>query len=188
MTYSYLVGLLFGDGTSNISKNGAYAVWIDQHKRNLKIIERAREELENLGLNVHYYSHSNKMRAMVYNKKLYNEFKHIRKNPVEFFAELSKEDKNDFIAGFFDAEGTVTDRLVVYNSHKKLLESIREYLTGLKICGQIYRYGKVFGIQIYKKKCIEEFEKQIKSVKISSSLSLVNKRRGLLVRKDLYSS
>ncbi len=183
----YLGGLLYGDGTSNYGKkNKAYAVWIDQHQRNLLIVERAKIEFQKLGLNVHYYSYSNKIRAMVYSKQLFREFREMKQNPQIFFSKLSKSNKMEFIAGFFDAEGTVTDRLVVYNGNIDILKEIQKFLTILEIYGKIYRYGKIHGLQIYKIKEIVLMQKYIPSIKILSSVLSVKKRRGVLIGNDLY--
>jgi len=124
----YLAGLLFGDGTSYLGKNGVYAVWIDQHERNCKIIDRAVKEFKKMDLNVHHYGFLNKIRAMIYSKALFHEFRKIRENPIEFFRSLSKKQKLEFFSGFFDAEGTATDRLVVYNGNLDILNEILSFL------------------------------------------------------------
>jgi len=150
----YLIGLLFGDGTSNYGKtNKAYSVWIDQNERNLKIAKKAKQEFEQLGLNVHYYPHSkNKIRAMVYSKEIYTEFQEVRKNPVKCFRSFNKKEKLKFISGFFDAEGTVTDRIVLYNGNLDILGEIQKFIADkLNVIGHVYRYGKVYGIQIYRR-------------------------------------
>src|SRR3989338_1415233 len=118
----YLAGLLLGDGTLNKGKNRAYAVWIDQHQRNSKIIDNAVREFQSLGLNVHHYKFLNKVRAMIYSKEFFQKFESLRENPVSFFHKLSKIEKWKFISGFFDAEGTATDRLVIYNSRLEILK------------------------------------------------------------------
>ncbi len=167
----YLAGLLFGDGTSHLGKkNGAYAVWIDQHERSSKIVLRAVKEFEKIGLNVHHYGFLNKKRAMVYSKALFSEFRKMRANPKEFFRNLKIKDKFEFFSGFFDAEGTVTDRLVVYNSELELLEEMHRFLVKNKIHGHIYRYGKIFGIQIYKRRSIARLRERTGSIKIETSV------------------
>jgi hypothetical protein len=165
---SYLAGLLFGDGTSHLAKNGAYAVWIDQHERNNEMIERAVRELKKMNLNVHHYGFLNKKRAMVYSKALFQEFRKMRESPAEFFNNLSEKKKFGFISGFFDAEGTATDRLVVYNGDLKILEEIKKFLTKNSIFGHIYKYGKVYGIQIYRRDSIRKLKKKTNSIKIKS--------------------
>lgn len=164
----YLAGLLFGDGTSHLAKNGAYAVWIDQHERNHKIVERAIKEFEKMNLNVHHYGFLNKIRAMVYSKALFLEFRKMREASVEFFQNLSGKYKFEFISGFFDAEGTATDRLVVYNSDIELLKIINDFLVKNHIVSYIYRYGKIYGIQIYRRKSIATLKQKTDSLKIKS--------------------
>lgn len=168
MMSPYLAGLLFGDGTSHLGKNGAYAVWIDQHERNSKIVLRVVKELESIGLNVHHYGFLNKKRAMVYSKAMFIEFRRMRSNPKEFFRNLKIKDKFEFFSGFFDAEGTVTDRLVVYNGELDLLDEMQRFLEKNKIHGHIYRYGKIFGIQIYKRESIARLRELTDSTKICS--------------------
>ena len=166
----YLVGLLFGDGTSHHGKkNQAFAVWIDQHLKNEDIAEKAREEFEKLGLNVHYYPHTqNKIRAMVYSKQLFNEFKEIRENTISYFNKLKPKDKFEFISGFFDAEGTVTDRIVLYNGNIDLLIAIQRFIAArINVVGRVYRYGKIHGMQIYKREHIKKFIKHTNSIKLS---------------------
>ncbi|NOX71108.1 MAG: hypothetical protein GXO64_00195 [Candidatus Micrarchaeota archaeon] len=172
MMSPYLVGLLFGDGTSNFGKkNKAYAVWIDQHERNSKIAEKAKSEFENIGLNVHYYTYLNKVRAMVYSKSIFHEFNEIRKEPVKYFKSLGKKKKFEFISGFFDAEGIVTDRLVLYNGNKKLLEAIKVFLElSIEVTGHVYRYGKIHGLQIYRRSDIKKFILKTNSIKIKNSV------------------
>ena len=146
---SYLSGVLVGDGCKYLAKNGAFSVWIDQHNRNLKILEKTKKILEKDGYKTYYYKiPDNKQRVLTYSKKLYLEFENIRKNLIEYFEKLPKKEKMKFIAGFFDAEGTVTDRLVIYNSNRKLLESLKKFLEKLGIICYIYRFGKIFGLQI----------------------------------------
>ena len=164
----YLAGLLFGDGTSHLAKNGAYAVWIDQHERNSKIVDRAVKEFIRMKLNVHHYRYLNKVRAMVYSKALFLEFRGMRDKPVKFFRSLSKKQKLEFFSGFFDAEGTATDRLVVYNGNTEVLEEIQTFLGKNNIFGHIYKYGKIHGIQIYQRESIMRLIKLTDSLKIKS--------------------
>lgn len=165
----YLAGMLVGDGCKFVGKNGAYAVWIDQHQKNLSILERIIEILKENDFKVYNYSiPGNKVRALTYSKNLFLEFSKITKDPGKFFKKLSAKEKRNFIGGFFDAEGTVTDRLVIYNSNKKLLEMFQKFLKKLGVICYIYKFGKIFGLQIYRKKSIEIFKKEIKCIKISS--------------------
>lgn len=163
----YLAGVLYGDGTCHHGKNRAYAVWIDQIDRNKFILDRVVNELENLELKVHYYSHQNKFRALVYSKDFYNKFSLLRKNVVSFFESLTVNQKLEFISGFFDAEGTITDRLVLYNGNLKLLKSIKRFFDSIDVISYIYRYGKIYGIQIYRKKSLIVLKKKTNSEKIN---------------------
>lgn len=163
---NYLIGLLVGDGALHKRKNGAYAVWIDQHTKNIKIFRKAVSIFNSLKYKTYVYNvPDNKIRVLTYCKELFEQLKEIRENHVNFFEKLSASEKKKFIGGFFDAEGTVTDRLVVYNKNKKLLEAIKKFLEQMGIVCYIYKYGKVFGIQIYREDSIRIFLKEIKCIK-----------------------
>lgn len=83
---AFLLGLLAGDGAKHLAKNGRYMVWIDQHIKNIKILEKARNILRDLGFNVFFYSiQESKKRIMVYSKKLFQQFDEMMKNPTQFF-------------------------------------------------------------------------------------------------------
>ncbi len=163
----YLAGVLYGDGTCHHGKNRAYAVWIDQIDRNKFILDRVVDELKKLGLNVHHYAHQNKFRALVYSKDFYNIFSSLRKDIVNFFENLTVNQKLEFISGFFDAEGTVTDRLVLYNGNLKLLKSIKRFFDSIDVISYIYRYGKIYGIQVYRKKSLMVLKEKLNSEKIN---------------------
>lgn len=162
----YLAGLLYGDGTMNRGKNRAFAVWIDQINRNKEIAEEATKKFKKMGLNVHQYGFLDKTRSLVYSKALYLEFESIRKSAVDYFNGLTEMGRWNFISGFFDAEGTVTDRVVIYNGDLELLKAISEFLKSKGIVCYIYKYGKIFGVQIYQKSSIEIFKKNIHGIKI----------------------
>ena len=46
---TYIAGLLVGDGCKHKRKNGAFAVWIDQHNRNNKILQKVSEKIKDSG-------------------------------------------------------------------------------------------------------------------------------------------
>ncbi|TMI08356.1 hypothetical protein E6H34_05490 [Candidatus Bathyarchaeota archaeon] len=75
------------------------------------------------------------------------------------------------LAGFFDAEGTHTDRLVIYNKNRKLLASIQRRLQEIGISGHVYRYGVVHGIQIYRKLDVEKFRRLIPSYRLKARVA-----------------
>ncbi len=164
----YLTGLLLGDGATHFGKNWRYQVWIDQHNKNIDILERAIEILRKEGFNVCVYKvPGNKTRAYVCAKRLFTEFDKIKKDSVKHFLNLSGNQKKEFVAGFFDAEGTVTDRFVIYNSNIPLLQVMKSFLEKLGIVCYIYKFGKISGIQIYRKESVKIFSRHIKCVKIS---------------------
>ena len=185
--HPYLAGLLFGDGTLQKRKNKAFAVWIDQVRRNEDIVRKAKVLLENQGLKVHFYGYGNKTRALVYSKELFLLFQRIRKEPLKFFKKLSEEAKKEFIGGLLDADGTVTDRVVIYNREKKLLEAMRETLKELGINARVYKFGKIYGLQVHRKRDLNLLKRMIRSLKLGTCLPSVKKHRRLQVLKDEYS-
>jgi len=179
----YVVGLFVGDGVSHRNKkNRSYAVWIDQHRKNSDILDNLKKIF--ISKNKKFYSYNvpdNKIRILRYSKSECLELLTIKENVANHFAALSARKKKCFIAGFFDAEGTVTDRLVIYNQNKKLLEEIGKFLTKLKIRPYIYKFNKVYGLQIYRKIYIQTFRKNIKSVKLSRVIQPDKKRSRLQI-------
>ena len=183
MMDKYVVGLLFGDGVAHRNKrNRSYAIWIDQHVKNLDILEELKRIFIKNKIKFYWYKvPDNKIRIFSYSKDKYLEIKGVKENSSSFFKKLSNIQKKKFIAGLFDAEGTVTDRLVTYNKDKKLLEEIKKFLETLGIISYIYKFSKVFGLQIYRKIHIQIFKKHIKSVKLSRAIQPGNKRSQVLI-------
>lgn len=169
---AWLAGVLIGDGTCHYGKNKAYAVWIDQHDRNSKVLDRVQQKLQLSGFKIYRYNvPDNKARVLTYSKILFIEFQSIRKNSAKFFSSLNKKDKKEFIAGFFDAEGTVTDRIVIYNSDIQLLKVIQKFLQQVGIPSFIYKFGKIHGLQVYRKIHQEIFLKEIHAIRLSRRTS-----------------
>ena len=169
---AYLAGLLYGDGTFYKGKNRAYSVWIDQNNKNIAIIVEAAKKFKQRNLRVYQYGFLDKTRALVYSKPLFLLFVALRKSPVAIFSNYSEIEKWDFISGFFDAEGTVTDRVVIYNGHLQLLETIKKFLTSQGVVCHLYKFGKIYGVQIYQRKSIEILRNQMCGVKIKKTHSL----------------
>ncbi len=169
----YLVGILFGDGSTSKRKDGAYAVWVDQTERNKEIIEHTIPRLQQLGYKVYsyrYYAKSDKVwkyRALVYSKELYLDLRTKFEHITTYVGELSDDEARSFIAGVMDAEGTVTDRVVIYNGNKALLEAIQQRLEFLGVTySHIYKYSTIHGLQIYRRDSLRRFIKAIPSVKL----------------------
>ena len=169
----YLAGMLYGDGTCYRGKNGAYAVWVDQSERNRDILElMVIPRLARLGFNVHVYRYRDKRhgiwkwRALVYSKALFMAFLRLRRNMLQYVEELDDAGLCEFTAGLFDAEGTVTDRLVIYNSDLELLVLLKRRLSRLGVEARIYRFGPVFGLQIHRKEDMLKFAEMVPSLKL----------------------
>jgi len=167
----YLAGILFGDGTSHKGANGAYSVWIDQIDKEI-LQQNVVPQLATLGSKVYFYSYFakaddvRKWRALVHSKKIYLWFKELKENPDKYVEQLSNEELKEFVAGLFDAEGTITDRLVFYNKNKELLDKIKERLGAIGIKSNLYKFGKVYGIQLYRKEHVEKFRALIPSFRL----------------------
>ncbi len=167
----YIAGILFGDGTSHKAANGAYSVWIDQVDKEI-LKQNVVPQLETLGSKVHFYSYFakadnvQKWRALVHSKTIYLWFKKLKQNPSNYVEQLSNKEMKEFVAGLFDAEGTITDRLVFYNKNKELLDMVKERLDALGIRSNLYKFGKVYGIQLYRKEYVEKFRASIPSFRL----------------------
>jgi len=171
----YLVGILFGDGSTSKRKDGAYAVWIDQTERNKYIVEHTIPRLQQLGYKVYsyrYYAKADKVwkyRALVYSKALYLDLRAKFSDIATYVAALSDDEVKSFVAGVTDAEGTVTDRIVIYNGNIALLGAIQKRLELLGIKhSHIYKYGTIHGLQLYRRESLQKFVEAIPSIKLNS--------------------
>ena len=172
----YLVGFLRGDGSTSKRKDGAYAVWVDQAEKNRDIFEQGvLPRFERLGPKVYSYRYyakkdrTSKLRALVYSKELYMELRRIFRDMESYIESLSDTEVKEFIAGMMDAEGTVTDRVVIYNKDTKLLRLIQRRLDRLGIDGShIYKFGVVHGLQLYRRGSLKRLVGEIPSVKLRS--------------------
>ena len=173
----YLVGILYGDGSLSKRKDGAYAIWIDQAEVNKDIIRiEVIPRMEKLGHKVFAYRYlakrdkTWKYRALVYSKQLYQFLKGTFERIDKYIQSLSEDEAREFIAGLLDAEGTVTDRVVIYNENHGLLHAVRKKLVAMGFENvYIYNFGTVKGIQIYKRSVLKRFFKEIPSLKLRSN-------------------
>ena len=173
---AYLVGMIYGDGSVSKRKDGAYAVWVDQAQKNYDIFSKGvLPRFKRLGPKVYSYRYyakrdrTYKHRALVYSKQLYTELREIFRDIGGYLNQLSDDDSKRFIAGILDAEGTVTDRIVIYNKNTKLLEAIQNKLSALGISdSHIYKYGVVHGLQIYRRASLKSLVGEIHAVKLRS--------------------
>jgi LAGLIDADG DNA endonuclease family protein len=172
----YLVGIIRGDGSASKRKDGAYAVWVDQAEKNHKIIEEVKLRFQRLGLKVFFYKYyarqdkAWKYRALVYSKELFTRLKSVFRNIKAYIDKLSDGEAKQFIAGVLDAEGTVTDRIVIYNKSMVLLRAIQNKLDKLGIFNShIYKFGVVHGLQIYRRESLKSMVGEIPAVKLRSS-------------------
>ena len=177
----YLVGIIRGDGSVSERRDGAYAVWVDQAEKNRKIIEEVKTRFQRLGLKTYFYRYyakrdkAWKYRALVYSKELYSHLKSAFRNIETYISELSDEEAKLFIAGVLDAEGTVTDRIVIYNKSVVLLRAIRNRLEGLGILNShIYKFGVVHGLQIYRRRSLKSMVGEIPAVKLRSGMTALS--------------
>ena len=84
-----------------------------------------------------------------------------------YLENLPNEESKLFIAGFVDAEATFTDRVVIYNKNTKLLRVIQRKLDLLGIRNShIYKFGVVHGLQLYRRKDLSKFVRDIPAVKL----------------------
>ena len=172
----YLVGFLRGDGSTSKRKDGAYAVWVDQAEKNRDIFEQGvLPRFERLGPKVYSYRYyakedkTYKLRALVYSKELYTKLRKIFHDIKSYIDSLSDNHVKQFIAGLIDAEGTVTDRVIIYNKNTRLLRLVQQQLDKLGVKNShIYKFGVVHGLQIYRRASLKSLVGEIPSVKLRS--------------------
>ena len=176
-----LVGMIRGDGSASKRKDGAYAVWVDQAEKNRKIIEEVRLRFQRLGFKVFFYRYyarqdkAWKWRALAYSKELFTCLKSVFRNIKAYIEGLSDEEAKQFIAGVLDAEGTVTDRVVIYNKSMVLLRAIQEKLDKLGILhSHIYTFGVVHGLQIYRRGSLKSLVGEIPAVKLRHGMTTIS--------------
>ena len=88
-----------------------------------------------------------KWRLLIYSKELFVLLQEVFQRIPEYFENLSDTEARQFIAALFDAEGTKTDRIVIYNQNVDLLKRISIKLESLGIKdSHIYSFGKVLWV------------------------------------------
>ena len=98
--------------------------------------------------------------------------KSVFRNLRAYIDGLTDEEAKQFIAGVLDAEGTVTDRVVVYNKNMVLLRAIQSKLDKLGIFhSHIYKFGVVHGLQIYRRESLESIVDEIPAVILRSGMT-----------------
>ncbi len=151
-------------------------MWVDQAEKNRDIFEQGvLPRFERLGPKVYSYRYyakkdkTYKLRALVYSKELYTELREIFRDMESYIDQLSDNEVKQFIAGMMDAEGTVTDRVVIYNKDTKLLQLIQRSLDRLGVTNShIYKFGVVHGLQIYRRASLKRLVGEIPSVRLRS--------------------
>ena len=159
--FAYLLGALYGDGTSYKNKaNQAYVVTIDQKKKDW-LKGHVKPLVEKLGFRPTFYSFMTgdykKWRLTMYSKSLFETFRAMKKDVLLYVESLGRSEFLQFVAGLFDTEGSITDRINIYNKNKELLDLIVLRLSEINISAKVYRYGKVHGIYIYRKAEVQKF-------------------------------
>ncbi len=170
----YLVGILYGDGWTYLREAGSYVTCIDQAEKNKRIIiEEVIPRLSRMGFRlkpyVYFAKHDDifKWRAQVYSKALHLQLKEIFSSIISYFEKLSIEEAKQFIAGFFDAEGTIIRcAVIIYNKDEKLLVAIQQRFRDMGISPTyIYPYNVVKGLTIMRKACIKKMIQEIPALK-----------------------
>jgi len=174
----YIAGLFFGDGCIYKRKDGTYRVWIDQADKNKEVLKHeAIPRLIRMQVKTHFYSYYSrkdgvmKWRILLYSKELYMVMREVFQKITEYFESLPDMEARQFIAGLFDAEGTKTDRIVIYNRNVDLLRLIKQKLEDFGIKNSYtYSFGPIYGLQIYRKSSVKKFLEVIPSYRLKAYL------------------
>ena len=184
----YLVGVLRGDGWTYDRGLGSYVTCIDQAEQNKHIIiDEVVPRFRRMGLWTKPYRYFAKhdgifkWRSLVYSKALHQELKRIFSDMTSYIKSLSVKDFLLFIAGFFDAEGTMSykgsKRLVIYNQNRAWLVAMQHRLNDIGIVPTYtYKYNVVYGLTIIRKLCIKRFLREVPARKFRT-------RRYVQIRK-----
>lgn len=162
---SRLMGFLLGDGWCSYNKKGEYyEVGFQQSFANRTIYHYYR----NLILKYHrgYFRErirNHKLELIIYNKQIYQLILDLKKNPITYFRSSIKE---QFVAGFTDAEGYIsTTEIAIYNNHKNLLNEIMQYLQELNIHCRIRPMKHIWRLRIRGSQNIRSFMAMIPTLK-----------------------
>ena len=173
---AYIMGLFYGDGTTYKTKKGAYQVWIDQSDKNKDILEYvAIPKLRLMNGKLFFYQFIDrrhrlkKWRLALYSKTFFDRLRKVKQDPLGYLKTLNDDEVRYFIAGLFDAEGTKTDRLVIYNRNLELLQEIGRRLSNFDIHSKIYKFGSIYGLQIHRKNSVKIFLEIIPSYRLTAS-------------------
>ena len=175
----YLAGFLLGDGCSHKLSNGAYAVWVDQSVKNAIFLRRIKNCMRSYG-KVHEYEYVDKRhgvrkrRVLVYSKTLFEKFRRLKADATAFIEGIDENGFMEFLSGLLDSDGTVTDRIVFYSSSRLLLEKISKRLERFLIKSHIYKFGKIFGLQVHDQRSLTILSNKLSSSKLRAPARLRN--------------
>ncbi len=139
----YLAGLIVGDGTIEKYRVEIY----DKNEKFLKMVEKAviKKYFENYvsRTRIEYRRNVNNFRLRIYGKQFVETIKPLCINAIV---------NNDFIRGFFDAEGSIwyNPNIIaeITNKNKEILEKIQTVLNKYKINAKIHKDRTTYKLRI----------------------------------------
>jgi len=142
MSLMYCFGAICGDGATYIeqSPSPTYVLWFSSHDRPFadKLYTTWKEEGYNPYLYPRFEKHTFRWIVKVKNKELYGKYQQFRNNLN--LSSLAEKEVLDFIRGFFDAEGYITENVAgIVNTDKAILEQLQTFLRNHGVNGNILR-------------------------------------------------
>ncbi len=150
----YFLGFAVGDGSVYRNrKSRNYEVTIDQkYPENRRYIERISRELSRSKIKFYKYKLEfkgyQKVRLRVFGKDIFYLIKFLRTFPL-MILDLKKKEFKNFLEGLIDSDGSVIeDRILIYSKDINFLYVLNLKLLELGMFGKIYKFGKVYGLQV----------------------------------------
>ena len=181
MTDPQLLGFLLGDGYAIYNKaRKSYDVGFEQSiRKNWPILAVYTALMTKTGNKIQVgLKKDDKMRVYIYSRPLYYHIKELRRTSAETFMAMKDVEKLRFIAGFFDAEGSITAKEIsLYNKDKELLDAIVKFLRSNEISCLVRPCKNIFRVRIRSK------SSRLKFIKLFSRFSIK-----LMLRKSLLTA
>ena len=146
-------GFMYGDGYAyKNTANGSWIIGFEQSWKNKHLAEFYKKILEKVTRKIQLREKKEKILVYTYNKRLSQFLITLKKNPTLILKNLQPSQKREFILGFFDADGSITTKeIVFYDYNKELLLEISEFLKKVGIKGKVKKNKNIWRLRIREK-------------------------------------